>query len=96
MPEITEEQIAQWKKKHGDVFKITVGGKEAYLHKPDRKTLGYASQYKDNPIRMAEAILQNCWIDGDQEIKTDDELFLGACQKLGALVQIKEAELVKI
>lgn len=96
MTEVTEEQIAQWKKKHGDIFRITVGGKEAYLHKPDRKTLGYASQYKDNPIRMAEAILNNCWIDGDPEIKTDDSLFLGVSQKLGSLVEIKEAELSKL
>ena len=32
----TVEQIEEWKKKHGDVFQVTVEGKTAYLHKPDR------------------------------------------------------------
>jgi hypothetical protein len=41
--DITPEQIAEWKAKHGDVWKITVEDKVAYLRSPDRKTLGYAS-----------------------------------------------------
>ncbi len=94
--EATEKQIADWKKKHGEVYKITVDGKSCYLHKPDRKTLAYVSTAKDNPIRMSELMLNNCWIDGDEEIKTDDALFLGVVQQMGALISIKQAELVKL
>lgn len=94
--EATEKQIADWKKKHGEVYKVTVDGKSCYLHKPDRKTLAYVSTAKDNPIRMSELMLNNCWIDGDEEIKTDDALFLGVIQQMGALISIKQAELVKL
>lgn len=94
--EATEKQIADWKKKHGEVYKVTVDGKSCYLHKPDRKTLAYVSTAKDNPIRMSELMLNNCWIDGDEVIKTDDALFLGVVQQMGALISIKQAELVKL
>ena len=94
--EATEKQIADWKKKHGEVYKVTVDGKSCYLHKPDRKTLAYVSTAKDNPIRMSELMLNNCWIDGDEDIKTDDALFLGVVQQMGALISIKQAELVKL
>ena len=94
--EATEKQIADWKKKHGEVYKVTVDGKNCYLHKPDRKTLAYVSTAKDTPIRMSELMLNNCWIDGDEEIKTDDALFLGVVQQMGALISIKQAELVKL
>ncbi|MCQ2359955.1 MAG: hypothetical protein MJ009_00540 [Paludibacteraceae bacterium] len=93
----TEEQIASWKAKHGDVFKITVDGKCCFLHKPDRKVLGFASMAsKENPLKFNEVILQNCWIDGDEEILTNDELFLSVSGKIGELIQIKEAELEKL
>lgn len=94
---ITSEQIEAWKKKHGDVFCVTVGDKVAYLKRPDRKTLGAAAVVgKNNPMKYNEILLENCWLDGDPEIKTDDALFLGVSAKLGELVEVKEAELKKL
>lgn len=94
---ITPEQIEAWKKKHGDVFCVTVGDKVAYLKRPDRKTLGAAAVVgKNNPMKYNEILLENCWLDGDPEIKTDDALFLGVSAKLGELVEVKEAELKKL
>ena len=95
--DITPEQIEAWKKKHGDVFRITVDGKEAYLKRPDRKTLGAAAVVgKNDPMKYNEILLSNCWLAGDEEIRTDDALFLGVSAKLGELVEIKEAELKKL
>ena len=49
--EVTKEQIQEWKKKHGKVFKISCDGKSCYLKPPSRKTLGYASvASKDDPL----------------------------------------------
>jgi len=90
------EQIAQWKDKYGEVYAIQADNKVCYVRKPDRKTLAYVSTLQHNPIKMAETMLNNCWVGGCEEFKTDDSLFLGACQKLGALVQVKEADLVKL
>lgn len=97
MEKITKEQITLWKKKYGVVFQLDVDGKTAYLRKPDRKTLSYASTVgQSDPLKFNEVLLKGCWIDGDEEIRTDDDLFLAASGKLGELIQVKEAELKKL
>ena len=94
----TEEQIAKLKKAHGTIFKITLeSGESCLLRKPTRKELSYASMAGQNdPIKFSELILNGCWLDGDEQIKIDDELFLGASQVIGELVKVKSAELEKL
>jgi len=94
---ITAEQIAQWKEKHGDIYKVTVKDKVCYLKRPTRKAIGYASVAgKDNPLKFNEVILKDCWLGGDEEIQTDDTLFLAASSKLAELIEVEEAELEKL
>ena len=94
---ITPEQIEAWKKKWGDVFCVTVGDKVAYLKRPSRQALSAAAVVgKNDPMKYNEILLNNCWLAGDEEIKSDDSLFLGVSAKLGELVEIKEAELKKL
>ena len=94
---ITKEQIQEWKKQYKDVFVISVEDKKVYLRTPDRKTLSYASTLATkDPLRFNEVILENCWLGGDEEIKTNDELFLAVSSKLPDLIQIKEATLEKL
>ena len=94
---ITKEQIQEWKQQYKDIFVISVEDKKAYLCTPNRKTLSYASTLATkDPLRFNEVILENCWLGGDEEIKTDDALFLAASSKLPDLIQIKEATLEKL
>ena len=93
---VTAEQIAEWKKKLGDIFKVEVDGSVCYLKKPDRKTMSYVATLGNNPIRANEALLQNCWLGGDESVKTDDEKFFGVSSKLNEIVEIKEAEITKL
>ena len=93
----TADQIAEWKSKNNEVFAITVDGHIAYLKQPDRKTIAYASSVgAKDPIKFNEILLNNCWLGGSESIKTDDSLFLGASGKLAELIEVKEAELVKL
>lgn len=95
--EATKEQIAEWKAKFGTVNKISVDGKVCYLRNPSRKALGYASQAgKDNPMKFNEVILNECWLAGDDEIRTNDTLFLSVSGKIAELIEVKEAELEKL
>ncbi|MDU6660077.1 MAG: hypothetical protein E6494_08185 [Capnocytophaga sp.] len=95
--DVTKEQIKQWKAKYKEVFVLRVDDKVAYLRTPDRATLSYASTLATkDPMKFNEAILTNCWLGGDEEIKTDDALFFSASSKLGELIQIKEATLEKL
>lgn len=93
----TPEQVAEWKAKYGDVFKISVEDKVCFLKTPTRKALGYASQVgTTDPMKFNEIILNECWIDGDQDIKTNDMLFLSVSAKLAEIIQVKEAQLEKL
>lgn len=98
MQEVTTQEIQNWKKQYGDIFLISFeDGKKVYLKKPDRKTLSYAmTRMQNNPLGFAETILNNCFIGGDQEVKTEDSYFLGAASQLEAMVETKQAELKKL
>lgn len=97
MATISKEQIQEWKQKYGEVFRIKVDDKECYLKKPNRKTLGYASMAgKENPLKFNEVILRDCWLGGDEEIRTDDTLFLSVSSKVAEIIEVKEAELEKL
>ena len=91
----SKEQVQEWKKKHGELFEITVDGKSCILHRPTRRDLRYASVVKD-PIKMSETMLNQLWVDGDEEIKTDDALFFAAIQKMQDVLEVKEAEIKKL
>lgn len=94
--ETSEEQIEAWKKEHGDIFKVEVDGHEAFLRKPDRKTMKYVAQVGNDPIRANEVLLDNCWLGGNECIKTDDELFYAVSAKLAEIIKVKEAEITKL
>jgi len=92
-----EEEIAEWKKKHGDIFKLQVEDKVCYLRTPDRKTMSYAASVATkDPLKFNEILLNNCWLGGDEEIRTQDSLFLAASSKIAEIIQIKEASLEKL
>ena len=98
----TAEQIKEWKGKHGDVFAIKVddeneGTHVCYLRTPKRKDLSAASVAgKVDPLKFNEVILRQCWLGGDEAIRTDDRLFLAVSGKIPDIIEIGEAELVKL
>lgn len=95
--EITKEQIEAWKVKYGSVFKITVDNRVAYLRSPDRKTMSFASSVgAENPMKFNEILLKNCWLAGDEEIQTNDNLFMSISAQLAEIIEIKEAKLEKL
>ena len=94
---VSQEQINAWKAKHGDVYQVSCDGKNAYLKKPDRKTLSYATSVASkDPIKFNEILLAGCWIGGDEEIKTNDSLFLSVSARLAELIEVKDAEMLKL
>lgn len=97
MATITKEQIEKWKKEHGDVFELTVGEKKAYLKSPNRQILGYASvEAASDPFRFNEIILENCWLGGDESIKTDEKDFMAACRQLDKIIEVRESSIKKL
>lgn len=102
--EDAEDHVAEFVVPEGDtpedielkanMLKIEATTVKAYLKKPSRKVISMATAVggKD-PIRFGELILENCWLGGDECIKTNDDLFLAANAILGNLIKIKTATL---
>lgn len=93
----TPEEIEELKKKHGEIFKLEVEDKCCILKVPGRKVLSYASvSATKDPMKFNEVILNDCFVAGDEEIKTNDAYFLGASSKIAEIIQVKEARLEKL
>lgn len=92
---ITKEQIKSWKEKHGEIYEISVDGYSCILHKPTRQDLSYVSVVQD-PIKMSEVLLRQCWVAGDNEIQEKDDLFMAVVAKMEDVIKVKEAEIKKL
>lgn len=97
----TKEQIEDIKHKHGNekLFFVVSGledgqtvTKSCIVRKPNRQDLSFISVIRD-PIKRKEALLNQIWVAGDEDFKTDDELFLGLSAKLSELISVKEVEI---
>jgi hypothetical protein len=95
--ELSPERENQLKEKYPTLFKLEFDDKVAYLRKPDRATLKAAmSKVLTDPIGFAEVILKNCWLEGDEEVKKNEEYIMGAVAPLNNIVNARTAELVKL
>lgn len=92
---VTKEQIAELKKKHGEIYEISVEGKSCIVRRPNRKDLSYVSVVKD-PIKMSETLLKQLWVDGDKEILENDDLFLAVISKMEEVIKVKESQIKKL
>ena len=96
--ETSEDQIKQWKEKHGDVFIITADdGKKAILKKADRNAIKFAMSRlaEKDLLGYVESIVTNCWLDGDEEMKTEPEYHIGMMKIIDQVVGSKNVELKK-
>lgn len=92
----TDDQVAAWKAKY-EVFLIEVEGRACYLKAPGRNELSYAATTgKSDPMKFNAAILNSCWLAGDEEIKTNDKLFLAVAGKLDQIIETAEATVKKL
>jgi hypothetical protein len=92
----TAEQIAEWKAKYGDVFRLPVeDGRVAYIFSPTyslpvMKLVFSASMSSDE--EMGLAILENCWLHGDESVKTDDSCLYGFIDELKNIMKFKDCK----
>jgi len=101
----TQEKMSdeEVKKQHPEVTSvIEIEGAKCYLKSIDRPTfeqaMGLITKTRSNPemIRAGEVILLNCWVAGDDIIKTDDAFLIPAALQAFELMEVKTATLKKI
>ena len=99
---LSDDEVKSLKEKHGDIFAVKVTDTEgslhvAYLRKPKRRDLSAASVAgRKDPLKFNETIMRQCWLAGDEAIRTDDYLFLAASGVISDIVEVGEAELEKL
>ncbi len=96
MAKASKEQIREWKVKYGRVYEVEVDDYRCYLKPPTRQTLSLSMSYENkDPLKADEVLLQNCWIAGDEQIKTDLNLFLTLRPHLAELFELKKSKFIK-
>lgn len=104
---LTEEQIEKFeklKKQYGGrVYAIIVPCDDegadiavGFVKKPDRTLLGLVlSQLTVNQIKAFEILLNSTWIEGDERILKDDDVFMSAMTSLNEMITIRQGVLKK-
>jgi len=97
---VTASQIQAWKNQHGSdcVWRYkTRDGLVAYFKSPDRKIISCSTAESGNDkMKFRELLVNNCWLGGDEQIRTVDKYFLGLTSRILALVEVVEGKLEKI
>jgi len=100
--ELTDGQLNSLKNKHGEVYEICVKDDEGndiigIFKKPDMKIIGASQKFaSDDPIKSGLVLFDNCWLDGDNEMKTNDEYKLSAIAGIGKLFKVRQEEIKKL
>lgn len=96
--EFTDAQIKQYKEKYGAIYRYkTQDGKSCLLRSPDLEILDACRTISGgSSIKFDKALLDNCWIDGDTELKTVDKYKIGLFDWLGGIIQKVEGELEEL
>lgn len=92
----TEEQIAEWKNKFGDIHSVTAEGHVAYFKNPNRQQVGYAMGLQKDPMKMTEFLLKECRVGGSEVFEKEVSFMLGAAPLLEKLVSVKQVEIAKL
>lgn len=97
MENLSEKQIKDLKAKHGEIFLVQVEDKQCILRKPLRKDLSIATRLSaQDPMKFNEVILEQCWIEGDEEIKKEDSYYLAVSGQIAEIIEVKQASIKKL
>jgi len=89
----TEEQIQQWKDKHGSIYELEYDGRIAYVFDPINKLVIMKALMQamiKGSFEFVDAFIANCFLGGDETIKQDNRVKAGLIEKVQDLVDIPE------
>lgn len=94
----TKEQIKKYKGEHGTLYRYTADdGKSCLLRSPDLNILDACRTVSGgSSIKFDKALVENCWVDGDEELKTVDKYQMGLFDWLGGIIQKVDGQLEEL
>lgn len=100
-----KEEMESMCRKHNvdTVYKLLVPKDDTYqlfavgwLKKPSRTAVSLSMSLEErDPLKSKEIVLRDAWLEGDQEILSNDELFYSAATQVEKLVNIRIALIKK-
>lgn len=102
-PEI-DAQAEQIKKRHKvkNVYKLESFDENdiplvGWIRKPNMDEIGaFVSIGQNNPVKAAQVLLNSTWLEGDEQLKEDEENFLGVMGILDSIVKVRIATVKKL
>jgi hypothetical protein len=86
--------IEKMKAEHGGVFEVVYDGTTILLAKPSRKIVSLAlAKGKTDALAMSEVLIQNCWLGGDESLKTDVGLAISLMPRVDEILGVKQLEI---
>lgn len=67
-----------------------------YIRKPTDKELGFAMSKLPAVLEAGKVIVKNCWLGGDDKIKTDGPALSAAALQCVELLEVRQAQLKKL
>jgi len=94
----SDEQIAEWKKKYplGIFYIGTEEGHIAYFKNPGRNEVNCALRKTAQPLDRLEELFDLTFIGGSEEIRKNDTMLMGVCNKLQTKMDGSMAVLVNL
>lgn len=96
---VSQEQIENWKKQYGSVYRIRLEtGEEYYVRAPRLKEIEYASLNltQGKMARFGISLLKSCYIGGDELPENDDMKMMSAGSKMQETIEAVISEVEKL
>jgi hypothetical protein len=93
-----KDKIAQYKKQYDGVYKyVAEDGKSCLLRSPDLKIIDACRTTSGgSSIKFDKAMVENCWLEGDLELKTVDKYQIGLFDWLPGIVKRVDGKLEEL
>jgi len=90
--------IKEYKNKFGHVFKYTSkDGKSCLLRNPDLKIIDACRTVSGgSSVKFDKALVDNCWLEGDEELRTNDEYTMGLFDWMGGIIKKVDGQLEEL
>ncbi len=94
----SQERIDALKKEHGSIFKYTSkDGKSCLLRSPNLKIIDACRTVANgSTVKFDKALVENCWIEGDEELRTNDNYCMGLFDWLPAIIKKVDGQLEEL
>lgn len=88
---ISPQQVEEMRRKHRKVFRVDIVDGEdthvGYFRRPDFETIKTITKLsKVDEVAAGKVMMDNCWLGGSEELRTDAVLFMAVQVQLGKML----------